>query len=260
MPEGVEPYKSNPLWQVLAEGMTFKPLFVQKKGGQRHINIGELRAALKVESKLGQSERNTRILLGCHSQVALGAPIKGRSSSPFLNRELCQSVPLMLAFDSYLECMYFETSVNRADDPTRGREVRGPSVPLPEWWTTLARGDTEEFDKWRDKVGLDDVSVSGLPGFSELGYKEFSEEGREENVSPFSLGHFGLNAERLEEEETTGTTTAGKSEGEGRKAMSSKVQTLLRQFSEDQFVLPAGTRWPPSCPGFLDLVSGEREE
>ena len=76
----------------------------------------------------------------------------------------------MLAFNSYLECMYFETSVNWADDPTRGREVRGPSVPLPEWWTTLARGDTEEFDKWRDKVGLDDVSVSGLPDFSELGY------------------------------------------------------------------------------------------
>ena len=70
----------------------------------------------------------------------------------------------------------------------------------------------------------------------------------------------GLNAERLEEEETSGTTTAGKREGEGRKAMSSKVQTLLRQFSEDPFVLPAGTRRPPSCPGFLDLFSGEREE
>ena len=26
-------------------------------------------------------------------------------------------------------------------------------------------------------MGLDDVSVSGLPDFSELGYKEFSEEG-----------------------------------------------------------------------------------
>ena len=103
----------------------YKRLFVQKKGGQRHINIGELRAPLKVESKLGQSERSTRILLGCNSQVALGALIKGRSSSPSLNRELCQSVPLMLAFDSYLERMYFETSVNRADDPTRGREVRG---------------------------------------------------------------------------------------------------------------------------------------
>ena len=193
--------------------MTFKQLFAQKKGGQRHI--GELRAALKVESKLGQSERSTRILLGCDSQVALGALIKGRSSSPSLNRELCQSVPLMLASDSYLECMYFETSVNRADDPTRDREVRGPSVPLPEWWTTLARGDTEEFDKWRDKVGLDDVSVSGLPDFSELGYKEFSEERREENVSPLSLGHFGLNAERLEEEETTGTTTAGKAKEKG---------------------------------------------
>ena len=51
--EGVEPYKSNPLWQVLAEGMTFKQLFAEKKGGQRHINIGELRAALKVESKPG---------------------------------------------------------------------------------------------------------------------------------------------------------------------------------------------------------------
>ena len=51
------------------------------------------------------------------SQVALGTLIKGRSSSRALNKEL--SLGNMIAYDLYAEGVYFETSRNRADAPTR---------------------------------------------------------------------------------------------------------------------------------------------
>ena len=102
------------------------------------------------------------------SQVALGALIKGRSSSAALNSELARSLPHMVCLDLYLEGMYFNTLENRADQPTRGKEIEGPKEPLPAWWEPLSRGDTQAFDLWLYEHGLDDLLLSGLPPLSEL--------------------------------------------------------------------------------------------
>lgn len=81
----------------------------------------------------------------------------------------------MLGFDSYQELFYFETSLNPSDDPTRGRSLRQPTAPPPEWWDLLASGDFACFDAWLASHGLDDHSMSGLPDFADLGFDARSE-------------------------------------------------------------------------------------
>eukprot|EP00438_Fugacium_kawagutii_P006915 Skav203581 [mRNA] locus=scaffold935:89412:94199:+ [translate_table: standard] len=168
LPPGVEQYVSNPLWELVATALQYKLLYSKSKSGPRHINIGELRAALKTERLLGGLQPSSRVLLGADSQVALGALIKGRSSSSAMNSELVKSIPHMLALDTYLELMYFHTSLNRADQPTRGKEIEGPTKELPDWWYAMLEGNFEPFDRWRHALGLDDHSLSGLPDFQEL--------------------------------------------------------------------------------------------
>ena len=45
VPGEAEPYTSHPLWQTLVEALPFSLLYSNKKSGNRHINIGEVRAA-----------------------------------------------------------------------------------------------------------------------------------------------------------------------------------------------------------------------
>ena len=139
MPDGVEGYKSHPLWQLLAECLDYKLQYAKAKTGSRHINIGELRSILHSEEIHSLDHPGSREIYGSDSQVALGTLIKGRSSSPALNNELVKSLPVMLLRDMYYEGLYFETTVNRADDPTRGKEIRTPTRPKPEWWDKVSR-------------------------------------------------------------------------------------------------------------------------
>ena len=168
LPDHDECFKSNPLWTWLAEGLKYNLLFAKAKTGNRHINIGEVRGVLRTEKLLGLRRPSCRHLVGADSQVALGALVKGRSSSAAINEELSRSLPWMLGLDSYLDLMYFNTLSNRADDPTRGKEIAGASRELPFWWTALAEGDFQQFDIWLHEHGLDDETLSELPSFSEL--------------------------------------------------------------------------------------------
>ncbi len=102
------------------------------------------------------------------SQVALGCIGKGRSSSPSLNWELARSLPNALGSDTYSELAYYNTHINPADAPTRGRVIPSPVVLPPLWWQDLLAGIFESFDAWLETVGLDSHSVSELPPFSEL--------------------------------------------------------------------------------------------
>ena len=163
-----ETYQSNPLFELCAEAPTYRLLFSSAKSGSRHINIGELRAALRTERLLGERKPSSRVLLGADSQVALGSLIKGRASSRALNQELMRSLPWMLGLDVYLECLYFHTKLNRGDDPTRGRTIRPASREWPRWMDDLKELDYESFDLWLHEHGLDDAAVSGLPPFDEL--------------------------------------------------------------------------------------------
>eukprot|EP00435_Cladocopium_sp_Y103_P073431 s469_g43.t1 len=168
LPDSSQVFETNPLWHLLANMLDYKLLFAKAKTGQRHINIGELRAGLKTERLLAKRRPSSRILIGLDSQVALGTLAKGRSSSPAMNRELARSIPSMIALDSYLEAMYFHTSVNRADQPTRGKEIEAPSEEPPVWWEEFSKGQFQAFDEWLFEQGLDPLSVSGLPCLAEL--------------------------------------------------------------------------------------------
>ena len=80
--------------------------------------------------------------------MALGCLVKGRSSSDALNKELEQSLPNMIGYDTYLECMYFETTRHKADGLSRGDKVPGPSRRESVWWGPLSEGKFELFDAW----------------------------------------------------------------------------------------------------------------
>ena len=176
VPEGADRYHSHPLWQLLAECLEYELLYAKKKSGARHINIGELRGALKAEERFSLKEPCSRNILGLDSQVALGCLVKGRSSSGSLNEELVRSLPVMLVKEMYMECIYFETSVNRGDDPTRGRKIRGPSRPLPPWWWDVCRGDLKSFEDWLRFHSVHPDDVGKLPPFTELLFGERLEE------------------------------------------------------------------------------------
>ena len=168
VPDGESRYHSHPLWQCLAESLDFKLLFMKVKSGERHINIGELRAMLKAEEKHAWRTPESREIYALDSQVCLGCLVKGRSSSAALNTELTRSLPVMILQDMYSEGIYFETSVNPADDPTRDKPVRPARTHRPVWWEKLARGDAREFDEWMRFHEKHPDQVGRLPPFSEL--------------------------------------------------------------------------------------------
>eukprot|EP00438_Fugacium_kawagutii_P003415 Skav211329 [mRNA] locus=scaffold3120:27024:31484:+ [translate_table: standard] len=190
LPEGEgDKISTNPLWEALATGLKYRNVFLRKVTSRRHINIGELRAFLRMELILGLDEPCSRELFGLDSQVVLGAAVKGRSSSPSLNWELAQSLPNMLGLELYSELCYFESALNPADDPTRGRPLREPRDEMPPWWADVCTGIFEKFDLWLEANHLGPHELSGLPDFAELdsqgsaGKKAFAEEALE----PFSL-------------------------------------------------------------------------
>lgn len=58
--------------------------------------------------------------------------------------------------------MYYNTSSNRADGPTRGRRPDPPDLELPRWWEHIDDDDFREFDCWMQKAGVPDAGA-GLP-------------------------------------------------------------------------------------------------
>ncbi len=79
---------SHPLWSYLARGLEYEEVWVAEDFGQPHINLLELKAFLKEERRLCCLHQQKRCLPGLDSQVCLGALVKGRSSSPSINRAL----------------------------------------------------------------------------------------------------------------------------------------------------------------------------
>ena len=168
VPAGVERYHSHPLWQTMAECLQYDLLFAKQKSGTRHINIGEVRGALMAEERFARVNPCSRYIYGLDSQVALGCLVKGRSSSGSINEELARSLPIVLMREMYSEFIYFETSLNPADDPTRGKDIRKPSRLVPDWWQPLLAGDLGPFDAWLRDHGVHPDDVGKLPPFSEL--------------------------------------------------------------------------------------------
>ncbi|CAE7490951.1 unnamed protein product [Symbiodinium necroappetens] len=153
-------FEPNLLASLLATRLPYVERWRRKYHGPEHINCKEVRAYLQDESYAARSGERIRLLTGLDSQVALGALIKGRSSSGALNDMLEASLGPYLGCGLYPHFMYYLSELNPSDGPTRGRDPPLPLGPLPDWWSQLADGLTEPFDAWMLKVG------AARPGFS----------------------------------------------------------------------------------------------
>lgn len=136
--------------------------------GRRHINLGELDAALAAEIKVGKRKPGSFYVHLQDSQVSLAAMIKGRSSSTEINKRLRASIPDQVHYKVRGFYGFVASALNPADDPTRSRAVRGPSKAPAQWLSDMMEGDFSALDVFLQEHGLDPASTSGLPPEEEL--------------------------------------------------------------------------------------------
>ena len=98
---GGDVYDVHPFWESLARAVPYQEQWRRKHPKPIHVNIGELRAHLIEEGRIGAKRLSVRVPYALDSQVALGSLVKGRASSKALNSELLRSVPTMLGSDLY---------------------------------------------------------------------------------------------------------------------------------------------------------------
>ena len=146
-------FTAHPVAVAAARVPVFEVRWRREHKRRMHINVAELEAYLHEESRLAGRVLSGRPLFGLDSQVCIGALAKGRSSSPILNRKLRASLAPLLCSRLFPHYLYFPTDLNPADDPTRARAVRRPSLLKPSWWTALEDGDTAPFDEFLRGVG-----------------------------------------------------------------------------------------------------------
>ena len=167
MPDGC--YSSHPLWEELCQSLPFSQFgrVVQVKA-RRHINIGEVRAAIRGEERVLRLFPGHRYVHLQDSQVALASFVKGRSSSASLNRELRRSLPSYLASRIRPAFGYIQSKLNPSDDPTRCATVRAPSKACASWLLRAWQGDFSGLDRFLHDLELDPRQLAGLPEESEL--------------------------------------------------------------------------------------------
>ena len=142
----------HPLWELLARAPVYRELWRKKHDRQHHINLTELRAHLREECRLSANSFSVRQLYGLDSQVSLGALVKGRCSSGLLNSELQRSIPTVVGADLYGFYLFFPSSSNRADAPTRACDPPPPDLSYPVDWKVEDGGDLAAFDAWMAKM------------------------------------------------------------------------------------------------------------
>lgn len=142
----------HPLFLELLSALPFDEDFRKKTKVGQHINIGELQALAKSEQHAAGFQFPNRTMYVADSQVALGAWIKGRSSSIGLNQILQDSLPIHLGCGVISNGAFVPSAYNVADDPTRHREVRAPCKEplqwLPEEFPDGERQRLVLFDTW----------------------------------------------------------------------------------------------------------------
>ncbi|CAE7664452.1 Rraga [Symbiodinium sp. CCMP2592] len=259
LPGGAEDsFRIHPLWSLLATALKFRVRWKRASKRRRHINIGELRSFLKAERCGMQAGKSSRMLIGGDSQVALGALLKGRSSSASLNRELQKSLPYYIGKGLQPHYMYYPTAINPSDAPTRDREVPEPTEDLPSWWHLACEGKFEEMDRWLEARSADPFSLSGLPSLDELRKTCASEV-----TVQLRFGHlrkFKKLRELLQEGKQLGED-AGVASGSSVFPFPSStvVESSLSPFaSTGTFVWPKGVdkQQCKELPGCIDLCSG----
>ena len=118
-----------------------------------HINLLELKAFLKEEKRLCGLFHQKSCLSALDSQVCLGALVKGRSSSPAINRALRQwptRLDPVFTTTTCTSCLKRIGPMGMADDV---RLPEPPDFPPPHWIDEVARGDYHHFDRWISSLG-----------------------------------------------------------------------------------------------------------
>eukprot|EP00438_Fugacium_kawagutii_P014345 Skav202494 [mRNA] locus=scaffold32:32741:34462:- [translate_table: standard] len=141
------PWHEDPEWITeLCECLNFSEVFrfTFKKPG--HINVNETRTYKSWLKSMAKNQRDKRFIGILDSRVTLGAAAKGRSSSFAKSRLLQGSIGYVIGGNLYPGGLRCYSAHNRADEPSRGRPVRGPSKAAPAWLTELRAGRPEKFD------------------------------------------------------------------------------------------------------------------
>ena len=254
-----DPYDCHPLWEVFGRCLEFREEWRRPHQRQVHINVAELKAHLVEEENLCKKHQSFRCLYGLDSQVALGCLVKGRSASRSLNGLLSRSLGPMLGSDAYGGYGFLPSAINRADDPTRNREVEKPSLEKPVWWTPLAEhGNDDAFDVWIQELGKAFDGARDEHDFSSLGYKEplKLQTGKQERASEFFRkacnGH--QSSPPSADKTDACTEKPANSCGELRR----EVLELLEKLDGNGQILWAknAVRGDFSRPGALDLFTG----
>ena len=198
-----ESYTQRPLWEEASEVLNFKQFGkvrrVQKK---RHINLGEVRAALAAEKLVGQTNPGHYYMHLQDSQVALACMTKGRSASSAINRELRRSIPQAVGFNVRGYYGFIRSKSNPADDPTRSQEVRKATRAPPKWWGLETEEDYEELDRFLEENHVHPKQISELPDPAEL-LPEMELDGRSSKDIKRDRGREGRGkAKRIEAEKT----------------------------------------------------------
>ena len=164
-----ESYDSHPLWETVCRALQFRALGPVRTTGRRiHINVGEVRAAIFGEERVGMQHGCCRYVHLQDSQVSLACFVKGRSCSPSINKELRRSVPFHLSFGVRPSFGFIRSRFNPADDPTREVALRTPKIDPPRWLLEAFEGRFDELDRFLSENGVHPAQLTGLPDEAEL--------------------------------------------------------------------------------------------
>lgn len=137
----------DPEWiSELADSLPFRTLFKYRFKKPSHINILESQVYSSWIKHCAKSHPNSRLVGLLDSRVTLGASAKGRSSSFSISRVLRQTIPYQIGSNLYPGGLHVYSSKNRADAPSRDREIEPPTKALPPWYLDLLQGDYRRFD------------------------------------------------------------------------------------------------------------------
>ena len=130
----------------LAQSLQFEPVVSYNFTRSQHINCLESRAFKTMVKILAKRHEGTRSVCLGDSQVQLGSPTRGRSSSPSLSVIQQSSLGYLLGGGLYPCGIYTESKHHPADDPTRGVQLRQPTRLHPRWLAELLAGSSARFD------------------------------------------------------------------------------------------------------------------
>ena len=262
-------FDMHPVWEEVVSCEHFRPLGKTKKiKGRRHINIGELEAALDAEREIGRSGPGTYFVSLLDSQVALACLLKGRSSSSIMNKLLRRSVPWHVGANLRAYYGYVRSKLNPSDHPTRDKKIPPPSREHVDWWYEIEEGDFESFDDFLRFHNVHPEQVAGLPEVDELlpdfvlDYRT-GRQIRADRAKSFQCRDSPPVKTAQRHEGLPNILPSSSSKSGPPQWMSLSVLAFLEAFDESQFLF-SRTRFATlqdawaAGPGLLDLFCGTR--